>query len=76
MPIYEYACRKCGQEFEHLTSGSEKPECPKCESRSVEKKLSVFATSNGDGASSAGADLPEACRNCGDPRGPGACGMN
>ena len=31
MPIYEYICRKCGNEFEVLVfNKDEKPECPEC----------------------------------------------
>ncbi len=59
MPIFEYACRDCGQEYEVLIRGSEAPVCPACGSAEAEKKLSTFAA---HGAS--GPDLP-----CGD----GAC---
>lgn len=46
MPIYEYVCGKCGAEFERLVKSSEtKPECPKCGSGNVAKKLSRFAAS-------------------------------
>jgi putative FmdB family regulatory protein len=32
VPIYEYCCEKCGDQFEHLQSFSEKPlrKCKKC----------------------------------------------
>jgi len=32
MPIYEYRCRKCGQEFEMMQNFSDKPitRCPSC----------------------------------------------
>lgn len=43
MPIYEYACRSCGHEFETLVCGAE-----------LEKKLSVFASpAGGEPAASA-----------------------
>jgi len=45
MPIYEYTCRKCGHPFEVLVRGKEKPACPACGSRSLEKQLSTFAAS-------------------------------
>jgi putative FmdB family regulatory protein len=30
MPIYEYSCASCDNEFEVLVRGSEKPACPDC----------------------------------------------
>jgi len=73
MPIYEYACNKCGQEFETLVRSGTVPDCPGCRSTDLEKKLSVFATPG----SSAEAD-PAAgpCGSCGHPGGPGACALN
>jgi putative FmdB family regulatory protein len=70
MPIYEYACRDCGHEFETLVRGSEQPSCSHCASPDLEKKLSVFAALGGD--------QPQitACGTCGDPRGPGSCAIN
>ncbi len=42
MPIFEYKCRGCGQPFEFLIlPKSPEPACPQCESRDVEKMLSV-----------------------------------
>jgi putative FmdB family regulatory protein len=45
MPLYEYKCESCGEEFEQIRSSSDKDEvkCPKCDSP-AEKKLSWFAT--------------------------------
>lgn len=74
MPVYEYACKKCGHEFEELVFGSEKPGCPKCKSAQLEKKFSVFGTQGEE--SSAPEMAPPGCGRCGDPRGPGACSMN
>lgn len=73
MPIYEYACPKCGNEFEVLVRSGTTPECPGCHSTQLEKKLSVFATASTDGAAAQRAALPEACASCGHPGGPGAC---
>jgi len=71
MPIYEYACRQCGREFEALIRSSTIASCPNCHSTELEKKLSVFATT----ASTAQAPPPAAspCGSCGHPGGPGAC---
>ena len=70
MPIYEYACRTCGHQFETLVRGAEQPACAQCASPDLDKKLSVFS------AQSAGEAQPAACGTCGDPRGPGSCAMN
>ena len=43
MPIFEYACRKCDHKFEELVRGKEKPGCPKCKSKDLEKLLSLPA---------------------------------
>lgn len=45
MPIYEYRCGECGEEFEKwLRSMSAAHEicCPRCGSRSVDKAISLF----------------------------------
>ncbi len=76
MPIYEYACKECQHEFEALVYGAQKAECPKCASKKLATKLSVFAVS---APGTAGKAIPRAtggCGSCGDPRGPGACSMN
>jgi putative FmdB family regulatory protein len=45
MPIYEYTCRTCAREFEQiLFSNQEAVACPQCESKQVERKLSVFSS--------------------------------
>ena len=41
MPIYEYACTSCGERFELLVLGSTAPACPSCESRDLERLLSL-----------------------------------
>lgn len=72
MPIFEYACQDCGHEFEALTRSSQQPECPRCHSIQLEKKLSVFATAgSGEGREPALAEGP--CGTCGAPGGPGSC---
>ena len=44
MPIFEYACRKCGHEFETLVRpGSDAPSCPSCHGTELEKLLSIPA---------------------------------
>ncbi len=74
MPIYEYACKECHHEFEALVYGSQKAVCPKCASKKLAPKLSVFAVSAPGAAAPRRAASP--CGSCGDPRGPGSCSMN
>ncbi|MBI3649466.1 MAG: zinc ribbon domain-containing protein [Acidobacteria bacterium] len=75
MPIFEYVCNDCGKNFELLVRQSTIIECPACNSKTLEKQLSVFAATNGETVSRR--DVPvAACGSCGDPRGPGACSMN
>ena len=77
MPLYEYRCRECEKRFEEFVLGDSKPRCPACESRKVDKLLSVFAVGAGGGPKSAGADYSAgSCGSCGDPRGPGSCAIN
>jgi len=73
MPIFEYECKACEHEFEALIFGNEKVACPKCHSKNLAPKLSVFAVSGKSAA--APVSSTGACGSCGDPRGPGACSL-
>ena len=56
MPIYEYRCEPCAEEFEELVRGPDAPvACPSCGSADVDRLLSTFA---GVGGRQSGA-LPE-----------------
>jgi putative FmdB family regulatory protein len=70
MPIYEYHCRSCEQDFETLVRSGEQPSCAHCGGADLEKKLSVFASPGAEAAA------PEPCGACGHPGGPGACALN
>jgi len=52
MPIYEFHCDKCGEDAEVLVRSSqwEGTPCPKCGSKELTKKFSVFASSGAGGA--------------------------
>ncbi|GAB4389193.1 MAG: hypothetical protein Kow0025_13040 [Thermodesulfovibrionales bacterium] len=54
MPVYEYACLKCGGVFSvlRLSATAEEAVCPSCGSGDVEKKMSVFGCSVQGGSSS------------------------
>jgi len=44
MPIFEFACRACGHQFEHLARpGSADPACPACQSAELDRLLSAPA---------------------------------
>ncbi len=46
MPIYEYQCRQCSQQFELLVLKSAVAECPSCHSQDLEQLLSTFGMSS------------------------------
>jgi putative FmdB family regulatory protein len=75
MPIFEYVCKECQHQFEALVYGQQKATCPKCESKRLEPKLSVFAVSAKGSSSSMPARPMSAgpCGSCGSPDGPGSC---
>lgn len=46
MPLYEYECTACGEQFETLVSSKKKDEtktCPACGSEKTERMVSTFA---------------------------------
>lgn len=75
MPLFEYVCKKCGHQFEALVMGTTNPTCLSCQSKKLEKQLSVFAVSS-RGGNDAPREAAAPCGTCGDPRGPGACASN
>jgi putative FmdB family regulatory protein len=47
MPVYEYACRHCGHEFEYLVlHSSPAAECPLCSARDLEQLVSMCSVSS------------------------------
>ena len=46
MPIYEYECRRCGEEFELLILKGTVAACPACQSQDLEQLLSGFAVTS------------------------------
>jgi putative FmdB family regulatory protein len=49
MPIHDFHCRSCGNEFEGLSRPQDPPvTCPKCKSADLEKLLSGFAVSSAE----------------------------
>jgi putative FmdB family regulatory protein len=72
MPIYEYRCRGCAQDFEKYVHGpSTQVACPSCQSGDITRKLSVF------GMKSDGGFLPSpAASGGGGCCGGGGCGCH
>jgi putative FmdB family regulatory protein len=62
MPIYEYQCQECGEEFEKLVrsiSSTPEVECPRCGGKKVKKAFSLFGTqSSSSGSLSTGTCVP------------------
>ncbi len=62
MPIFEYRCNACGEDFEVLVLGKREVCCPKCGSKELTKKMSAFGMSGVEkpfaGSSSSG------CTSC------------
>lgn len=69
MPMFEYVCESCGEEFEELLfSTDEAVDCPACGSAEVGKKVSAVAfKSSGRFVATSGAS----CTGC--SPGPGGC---
>lgn len=74
MPIYEYRCRKCAEEFEKLVfNDAEEVACPQCKGVQVNKLMSVCAFSVGSNFRSTASS---ACGSCTpSPTGCSACGV-
>ena len=66
MPLFEYSCEKCQNEFELLVRSSDKPTCPDCGSNQLEKRFSVPAAHAASGSQLPLASMP--------PCGGGGCG--
>ena len=40
MPLFEYACRGCGRQFEAFVTGGRAAACPACAGTDLQKRLS------------------------------------
>ncbi|MDD5307633.1 MAG: zinc ribbon domain-containing protein [Deltaproteobacteria bacterium] len=73
MPIFEFICSACDEEFEEIVSSAkEKVPCPKCGGRKVKRKPSAFAiktsgrfVSSRGGSCSGCSPGPGGCSSCG-----------
>ena len=61
MPIYEYACNKCGILFEatrRIDDKDEEVQCPLCYEKKCQRLPSMFSSSSSCGAPSTGSVAP------------------
>ncbi|MDI6688571.1 MAG: zinc ribbon domain-containing protein [Desulfobacterales bacterium] len=75
MPIYEYHCNNCDENFELLIFGKEQPICPSCKNKKVVRLMSACGfMSKGSGGetvrssaadSSCGGCAATSCSTCG-----------
>jgi putative FmdB family regulatory protein len=64
MPIYEYICEKCGENFEDLVFGDKTPSCPKCGNTKTKKLLSCPCI-HGSSSDDVTFDAPAQSSGCG-----------
>ena len=65
MPIYEYHCEKCGQDFECLVFGSDEVACNTCESKRVKRLMSACGfVSKGASGETTGTSAGSSCGGC------------
>ena len=66
MPLYEFRCKKCDQQFEKIVfPGDKEPiKCPRCGAPKPDRLLSVFSSSTKEGNIGASASS-----SCGPSRG-------
>ncbi len=64
MPLYEFQCTDCKDEFEELVRSSAaaaEVKCPRCGGQHVRRKVSLFASKSSGGASFAAAPAASSC---------------
>jgi len=61
MPLFDFICHACGKEFEILLMGKDRPVCPHCQSKDLEKKMSAFSVRTDGGSGSAGGSKCGGC---------------
>ena len=54
MPLYRYTCKDCDHDFETLVNRGEKPECPECRSKKLEKLPALIGIPQVKGAAPSG----------------------
>ncbi len=75
MPLFEYRCRDCGEQFETVVFDRHRTvTCKKCHSSRVQKLVSAFAVA-GHSRKEEAAREPGPCSSCCSPQ-RGRCGLD
>lgn len=64
MPLYEYICRECGNDFEAIVASGKRDEgssCPQCGDAKVARKISLMAHPVVKSGKSGGSSEPFSC---------------
>lgn len=65
MPIYEYHCEKCGEDFECLIIGNDTPACTGCSSKKVTRLMSCCGfVSKAAGGQTVSVSAGSSCSGC------------
>ena len=67
MPIYEYHCNECNNNFEYLVFGKQNPEeCPECSSKKINRLISACTfKSKGEGGETVKSSAADSsCSGC------------
>jgi putative FmdB family regulatory protein len=65
MPIFEFHCKNCNQDFEKLVFGADpEVECPHCGQAKVEKLMSACTAKVGGKLTSTSSGSASACGSC------------
>jgi putative FmdB family regulatory protein len=63
MPLYDFRCTRCGERFEALAAGDERPACPACGADQPERVFTPFSGPfTGPGVRGAAARRSDAAR--------------
>ncbi len=69
MPIFEYKCMKCNEEFECIVLGGDTVTCPECNTKKVKRKMSACSfksggSSGGDYSAPSSSGSSSGCSGC------------
>ena len=56
MPLFDFRCKNCNQEFEALVRTGDVPQCPSCHGLDLERLLSTFAVDTAERRQAAAKD--------------------
>ena len=65
MPLFDYTCRECKHTFETLVNAGDTVRCPECNSKRVDRELSLPAAPVVKSANTCGSGPPCGAMGCG-----------